>query len=81
MRGSNAIVQFLVDHGAKLEARNTLGWTPLMCAEGIFVANTLKDWPDTVALIRKLMKDHGLNPDQYNQASIGVKDVLGRAQQ
>jgi ankyrin repeat protein len=81
MRGSNAIVQFLVDHGAKLDARNALGWTPLMCAEGIFVANTLKDWPDTVALIRKLMKDHGLNPDRYNQASIGVKDVLGRAQQ
>jgi ankyrin repeat protein len=81
MRGSNAIVLFLVDHGAKLDARNKLGWTPLMCAEGIFVANTLKDWPETVALIRKMMKDRGLNPDQFNQASIGVKDVLGRAQQ
>jgi ankyrin repeat protein len=81
MRGSNAIIQFLVDHGAKLDARNKLGWTPLMCAEGIFVANTLKDWPETVSLIRKLMKDRGLNPDQYNQASIGVTNVLGRAQQ
>jgi ankyrin repeat protein len=81
MRGSNAIVQFLVEHGAKLDARNKLGWTPLMCAEGIFVANTLKEWPETVALIRKLMKDQGLNPDQYNQTSIGVTGVLGRAQQ
>jgi ankyrin repeat protein len=72
MRGSNALVRFLVEHGAKLDARNTLGWTPLMCAEGIFVANTLKDWPETVALIETLMKERGLNPEQYNQASIGV---------
>jgi hypothetical protein len=72
MRGSNALVQVLVDHGAKLDARSTLGWTPLMCAEGIFVANTLKDWPETVTLIRKLMVERGLNPDGFNQASIGV---------
>jgi ankyrin repeat protein len=74
MRGSNAIVQFLVNHGARLDAKNTLGWTPLMCAEGVFVANTEKDWPDTVELLRKLMKEHGLNPDLYNQASLGVRN-------
>jgi len=72
MRGANLVVKFLVDHGAKLDARNTLGWTPLMCAEGVFVANTEKDWPETVALINKLMREKGLNPDQYNQASVGV---------
>ncbi len=73
MRGANAIVQFLVDQGAKIDARNSLGWTPLMCAEGIFVANTLKDWPETVALIRTLMTARGLNPDAFNQASIGAQ--------
>jgi len=73
MRGSNALVQFLVDHGAKLDARNKLGWTPLMCAEGVFVANTEKDWPETVLLIRKLMTERGLNPDTYDQASLGVR--------
>ncbi|PYR33260.1 MAG: hypothetical protein DMF90_21415 [Acidobacteria bacterium] len=73
MRGSNALVQFLVDHGAKLDARNKLGWTPLMCAEGVFVANTEKDWPETVLLIRKLMTERGLNPDKYDQASLGVR--------
>jgi uncharacterized protein len=81
MRGANGIVQFLVDHGAKLDARNKVGWTPLMCAEGIFVANTLKDWPETVALIRKLMTDRGLNPDQHNQASIGVTTTRAAQQQ
>jgi ankyrin repeat protein len=80
MRGSGALVQFLVDHGAKIDARNKLGWTPLMCAEGIFVANTFKDWPETVELIRKLMKERGLDPDRYNQASIGAA-AAGAAQQ
>jgi ankyrin repeat protein len=81
MRGANLIVQLLVDNGAKLDARNTVGWTPLMCAEGVFVANTEKDWPETVKLITKLMKDRGMNPDLYNQASVGVKKSRELAEQ
>jgi ankyrin repeat protein len=73
MRGANQIVQLLVDHGARLDARNTVGWTPLMCAEGVFVANTEKDWPETVKLINQLMKDRGLNPDLHNQQSLGIR--------
>jgi ankyrin repeat protein len=72
MRGANDIVKLLVENGAKLDARNVVGWTPLMCAEGVFVANTEKDWPETVKLINQLMKERGLNPDAYNQASVGV---------
>ncbi len=79
MRGSNAIVQFLVDHGADLTARNRLGWTPLMCAEGVFVSNTLKDWPETEALIRTLMRDRGMTPELFDQASIGVTSVTKAA--
>ena len=81
MRGANQIVQLLVEHGAKLDARNTVGWTPLMCAEGVFVANTEKDWPETVKLVTKLMKDRGLNPELYNQASAGVKKSRETADQ
>ena len=54
MMGSNLIVQYLVDQGADINARNTIGWTPRMVAEGVFVANTEKAWPDTVALLREL---------------------------
>ena len=54
MIGSNLIVQYLIDQGADINARNGLGWTPLMVAEGVFVANTEKAWPDTVALLREL---------------------------
>jgi hypothetical protein len=72
MRGANAIVELLVARGAELDARNTVGWTPLMCAEGVFVANTEKDWPETVQLIRRLMSERGLDPARYDQASLGV---------
>jgi ankyrin repeat protein len=77
MRGSNAIVQLLVDRGAKLDARNKLGWTPLMCAEGVFVANTLKDWPETVSLLHKLMKERGMRPELYDQTSVGITKSRG----
>ena len=54
MMGSNLIVDYLIDQGADLNARNALGWTPLMIAEGVFVANTEKSWPATVARLREL---------------------------
>jgi hypothetical protein len=38
-------VQYLVDHGAKLDAKTDLGWTPLMMARGVFLANTGREFP------------------------------------
>ena len=54
MMGSNLIVEYLVERGADVNGRNAIGWTPLMIAEGVFVANTEKAWPATVALLREL---------------------------
>jgi hypothetical protein len=53
MIGSNLVVQYLLDQGADINAQTALGWTPLMVAEGVFVANTEKAWPATVALLRE----------------------------
>ena len=61
-RGSNEIVQLLVDNGAKLDAKTTRGLTPLNIANGEEegrVANiNIRPW--TVELLVKLMKDRGL---------------------
>ena len=54
MMGSNLIVEYLLEQGADIDSPNALGWTPLMIAGGVFVANTEKAWPDTVALLRDL---------------------------
>ena len=51
--GQASIVQFLVDHGAQVDAKTKLGWTPLMVAEGVFFANAKKEYPAAAELIRK----------------------------
>ncbi|HSR08546.1 MAG TPA: hypothetical protein VLM42_15445, partial [Bryobacteraceae bacterium] len=53
--GADSIVQFLVDHGAKLDAKTKQGFTPLDVAMGKNVLSQLPVPHDsTVALIRKL---------------------------
>ncbi len=70
-----SLIRYLVENGAKLEARNKLGWTPLMVAEGGQFGATVKEFPDAAALIRKLMRERGMNPDQYSK--VGAR-VAGR---
>jgi ankyrin repeat protein len=55
-----SIVQYLVDHGAKLDAKTKTGWTPLMLAGGVFFANSKKDFPAAAAILKKSMAEHGL---------------------
>jgi ankyrin repeat protein len=57
VRGANSIIEFLVSKGADPDAKNDLGWTPLMIAQGLFVANTDKGWPSTVELLKRLTAD------------------------
>jgi ankyrin repeat protein len=52
--GANQVVQFLFDHGAKLDVRNKQGWTPLIIAEGVHYPNTFNRFPETAALLRRL---------------------------
>jgi uncharacterized protein len=50
-----SIVQWLVDHGARVDAKTKLGWTPLLVAEGVFFANAKKEFPQAAAIIRKAL--------------------------
>jgi hypothetical protein len=56
VRGVNSVVQFLVDNGGDLNAKNRLGWTPLMLTEGMYIGQTEKEQPATAAFIRALLK-------------------------
>ena len=59
--GSIAIAKFLIDKGAKLDVRNSKGWTPLIVADGVeYTPNVLKRYPDAAAFLRQAMADRGL---------------------
>ena len=53
------IVQWLVDHGARVDAKTKLGWTPLLVAEGVFFANAKKEFPQAAAILRKAIDRSG----------------------
>lgn len=49
--GQPSIVEFLVAQGADLDATCDLGWTPLMLARGVFLANAEKRYPEAEAIL------------------------------
>jgi len=51
--GQPGITKFLLENGARVDAKTKLGWTPLMMAEGIFYANAKKEYPAAAALLRQ----------------------------
>ena len=53
--GQAGIVQYLVDHGADVDAKTKLGWTPLMVAQGVFFANAKKEYPAAEAILKKAL--------------------------
>src|SRR5437867_1602232 len=59
-RGVNAVVEFLVEKGARLDARDVRGWTPFTVANGISYGDVFKQQPQTAKLLETLMKARGL---------------------
>ncbi|HEY3838876.1 MAG TPA: ankyrin repeat domain-containing protein [Bryobacteraceae bacterium] len=57
--GQASIVQYLVDHGATLDAKTASGWTPLMLAGGVFFANAKKEFPAAAEILKKALAEHG----------------------
>ena len=56
------VVQFLADHGAKIEVwnkKNKHGWTPLMIAEGHRPGN-FKPSAETIAVLQQVMRANGV---------------------
>jgi len=59
-RGVNRIVEYLVEHGADLDARTVEGWTPLALANGLSYSDFFKAQTHTADLLRELMAARGL---------------------
>jgi len=54
------ILQYLVDHGADVNAKSRLGWTALTLTKGIFMANSKKEFPVAAEILKKAMAQKGL---------------------
>jgi uncharacterized protein len=63
--GSNALVQRLVDRGAKIDVQDAQGQTPYRIAEGHLnvAAQGVTEWPKTAALLKTLGADTTLGAD------------------
>lgn len=62
-RGAPSVVQYLVEKGAKLDAKDMRGWTPLLVANGIDYTDFYKQQPAAADMLRKLMKERGLSTE------------------
>ncbi len=60
-RGVNAIVRYLVDHDAALDAKTVEGWTPLAIANGLSYSDFYKAQTHTADLLRNLTTESGLS--------------------
>ena len=63
----------LVDRGARLDVKNSRGFTPLNIANGEGNTATFQRRPETVALFRDLMKARGLTVDDTSFVSPTVR--------
>lgn len=55
-RGADDIIEFLFKHGAKLDVKDKEGRTPLVWAQGVFLAtNAPEQKPGTMALLQRLL--------------------------
>lgn len=60
-RGSNDIIQYLVDHGAKLDALDNENRSALDWARGVFLAtHPAEEKPESMALLASLLKEQGM---------------------
>lgn len=61
-RGSNDIIEFLVENGARLDIKDNEGRSPLDWAKGVFLAtHPAEEKPESMALITQLLEERNMS--------------------
>jgi hypothetical protein len=74
--GADAIVRFLVERGADVDATDKKLWTPLVIAEGIYQGGGVKYFHTTAELLRTLGAKP--SPPNIDRANGGIVTPDGR---
>ena len=70
--GAIPVIDFLAERGARLDAVNSLGWTPVFVADGVeYTPDVLKRYPDAAERLRTLMAAQGLAIPESTQPGFG----------
>jgi ankyrin repeat protein len=72
-RGDNTIAQWLIDRGARLDAKNAMGWMPLRIADGVTYTGFFKQQRQTATLLRQAMRARGMEVEEK-----GIDNTDGR---
>lgn len=64
-RGVNPIVEYLAEKGAKLDAKDSRGWSPLFIANGLSYGDVFKQQPQTAALLKKMYQARGISTEGH----------------
>ena len=62
-RGINSVAEYLVEQGAKLDARDQHGWIPWSIANGFSYSDFYKAQKHTAALLAKQMAERGMSTE------------------
>ena len=60
-RGAPSVAEYLVEQGARLDARSAQGWTPWTIANGVFYSLFYKEQPPTADRLAELMAERGMS--------------------
>jgi ankyrin repeat protein len=76
--GAVPVIEFLVERGARLDAVNVQGWTPVFVADGVeYTPDVLKRYPEAAAVLRRLRAEQGLEVPESTQPGRGLLSSSG----
>ena len=68
-RGLNEVVQYLVEHGANINARDFRGRTPFRIAEGAKQSFQFQSWPETVRTTPTVRRQYQIGRSRHSSRS------------